>query len=87
MPSDYTDPRVATVLPQVRKLVTDGKFAEASTAAEAMISQPTEVDMRISVCLVFYFNYFSISYNANCTEIYTLNACQISSGALFGPPT
>ncbi|XP_057863787.2 alpha-L-fucosidase 2 isoform X2 [Cryptomeria japonica] len=42
-PSDYTDPRVATILPQVRKLVTDGKFAEASIAAEAMISQPTEV--------------------------------------------
>ncbi|XP_057863785.2 alpha-L-fucosidase 2 isoform X2 [Cryptomeria japonica] len=42
-PSDFTDPRVATVLPQVRKLVTDGKFAEASTAAKSMAGQPTEV--------------------------------------------
>lgn len=43
VPSDYTDPKVITVLPQVRKLVTDGQFTEASTAAKMMAGQPTEV--------------------------------------------
>ncbi|KAH9310845.1 hypothetical protein KI387_025880, partial [Taxus chinensis] len=42
-PRDFTDPKVAAILPQVRKLVTDGKFAEATAAAKAMADQPTEV--------------------------------------------
>ena len=37
MPSDYIDPKVLTIFPQVRKLVIDGQFTEAGAAAKMMV--------------------------------------------------
>eukprot|EP01018_Ginkgo_biloba_P015598 Gb_36169 [translate_table: standard] len=43
VPSDFTDPQVVTILPQVRKLVGEGHFAEATSVAKKMAGTPTEV--------------------------------------------
>lgn len=43
IPGDYTDPRAPEVLSKVRKLVNEGQYAEATTAAVQLSGKPSEV--------------------------------------------
>lgn len=58
-PGNYTNPDAPKVLSEVRKLVDDGKYAEATKAAVNLSGNPSDVSYLVFLndALVFYFIY------------------------------
>lgn len=57
-PGDYTDPKAPEYVSEVRKLVDDGQYAEATDAALKLTGNPSEV-----CCLIissFVCSFFSV---------------------------
>lgn len=56
IPGDYTDPDAPKALAEVRKLVDDGQYAQATEAGRKLVGKPNEVcslmtlDLFLSVC-------------------------------------
>lgn len=47
VPGDYTNPNAPNVLSRVRKLVDDGKYAEATVAAVDLQGNPPDVGFHL----------------------------------------
>jgi len=52
VPGDYTNPQAPTALSEVRKLVDNGQFSEATKAAINLSGQPSDVCTFICVFFV-----------------------------------
>ncbi|XP_030522769.1 alpha-L-fucosidase 2-like [Rhodamnia argentea] len=62
IPGNYTNPNVLVVMAEVRKLVDDGEYADASAAAVNMLGNPSEVYQLLGD-LKLDFDYLHLTYD------------------------
>jgi alpha-L-fucosidase 2 len=63
-PGNYTNPHAPEALSVVRKLVDNGQYADATTAAEKLSHDPSDVCIILMHNLPLHFINESLQYNA-----------------------
>lgn len=58
IPGDYTNPDAPKALAEVRKLVDDGQYVEATEAGSKLVGKPNEVSSLMALDLFFLYAIF-----------------------------